>query len=92
VSEQTLLWLFGIVITLQTLAIGGLGSRLWEHVVKCRDTTATVARAEAQIQALQKDLEGLRNWKHVVIDPYVPRAIDEHERRINRLDQKMDER
>lgn len=91
-SETAILWLFGAVITLQTLALGALGSRLWEHVVKCKEVTGSVSKAEAQIVSLQKDVEGLRNWKHIVVDPYVPRAIDEHERRINRLDQKMDER
>jgi hypothetical protein len=56
-------------------AITGINEKLWPAVTK--------------IEALEKETESLREWKHMVIDPYIPRAIDEHERRINRLDQKV---
>lgn len=91
-DQQVILWILGAIITLQTLAIAAIGGRLWDHVDKCRDVHGRLARTETKTEAVEKDIEGLRNWKHVVIDPYVPRAIEEHERRINRLDQKMDER
>jgi hypothetical protein len=92
VSETTILWIFGMIITLQTVAVAALGSRLWDHVDKCKDVHSRLAANEVRVDNVEKDVQGLRNWKHVVVDPYVPRAIDEHERRINRLDQKMDER
>lgn len=37
----------------------------------------------------EKDVQDLRDWKHTTVDPYVPRAIDEHERRLNKLDSKV---
>jgi hypothetical protein len=37
----------------------------------------------------EKDIQDLRDWKHDVADPYVPRAIEEHERRLNKLDSKV---
>ena len=37
----------------------------------------------------EKDVQDLRDWKHETVDPYVPRAIDEHERRLNKLDSKV---
>jgi hypothetical protein len=45
-----------------------------------------------RMEAAEKDLQGLRDWKHIVVDPLIPRAVEEHERRLNRLDQRMDER
>jgi hypothetical protein len=92
VSETVILWIFGAVIGALTLTVSGLFRLLWDHVDKCKEITAKLSRAEAQILNLEKDQQGIRNWKHVVVDPYVPRAVEEHERRINRLDQKMDER
>lgn len=44
---------------------------------------------DVQMKAVIKDLEDLRGWKHLTVDPYIPRAVDEHERRINRLDLKV---
>lgn len=40
-------------------------------------------------ERLVKSIDELREWKHTVVDPYIPRAIDEHERRINRLDSRV---
>jgi hypothetical protein len=92
VSEQAFLWLFGTLITLNTLVLAAIAGRLWDHVEKCRDVHGRLSRAESQIENVEKDIVGMRLWKHTVADPYIPRAIEEHERRINRLDQKMDER
>jgi hypothetical protein len=91
-SEPVILWLFGTVITLQTIAIATLGGKLWEHVVKCGDIHSRISRNEVKIEAAEKDMQGLRDWKHITVDPLIPRAVEEHERRINRLDTRMDER
>lgn len=42
-----------------------------------------------QMEAVDKRVDELKEWKHLVGDAYLPRAVDEHERRINRLDQKV---
>jgi len=42
-----------------------------------------------KVETLEENVKELREWKHDVVDPYIPRAVDEHERRINRLDSKV---
>lgn len=42
-----------------------------------------------KMEVVEKDIEGLRDWKHLVVDPYVPGTINEHDRRLNRLDAKV---
>jgi phosphoenolpyruvate carboxylase len=42
-----------------------------------------------QVKQLEEDRTGIRAWKHLVVDPYIPRAVEEHERRINRLEGKV---
>lgn len=42
-----------------------------------------------QVEILEGEQKKAEQWKHNVVDPYIPRAIDEHERRINRLDAKI---
>lgn len=42
-----------------------------------------------QVESLEKRVGELKDWKHVIADAYLPRAVDEHERRINRLDAKV---
>lgn len=39
-----------------------------------------------KVANLEHLVQELRDWKHEKVDPYVPRAIDDHERRINRLE------
>ena len=39
-----------------------------------------------QLEALEKRFDILNEWKHKTGDAYLPRAVDEHERRLNRLD------
>jgi hypothetical protein len=41
---------------------------------------------ENQVKQLEEDRTGIRAWKHLVVDPYIPRAVEEHERRIDRLE------
>lgn len=50
---------------------------------------ATSKVMQWRIGRTETDIKELREWKHVVVDPYIPRAIDEHERRINKLDAKI---
>jgi len=48
-----------------------------------------IATLAETIRGLEKDMDSLREWKHVTVDPYIPRAVDEHERRLGRLDAKV---
>lgn len=56
-------------------AISGINSQVWPLI--------------QQVNTLDRSLTELREWKHEVGDAYLPRAVDEHERRINRLDARV---
>lgn len=53
---------------------------------KLTDIMIKLSPVEVRISQVEKDLQGIRDWKHVVVDPFVPRAIEEHERRLNRME------
>lgn len=42
-----------------------------------------------QVKNLDERLDSLHKWKHQVAEAYLPRAVDEHERRLNKLDAKV---
>lgn len=48
-----------------------------------------VTTLKAQFDAALARLNSLHDWKHDTGDAYLPRAVDEHERRLNRLDVKV---
>lgn len=56
-------------------AITSINAKLWPLV--------------KQVEVLEGEQRKVEDWKHNTVDPYIPRAIDEHERRINRLDSKV---
>jgi hypothetical protein len=68
VSETVLLWIFGTIITVQSLALCAIAGKLWEHVIHCRDVGATVAEMRGDIKRLLQDIgtheSGLRGQVH----------------------------
>ncbi len=52
-------------------------------------TANAVTELQRDLLATATRLEGLHKWKHDVGEAYLPRAVDEHERRLNRLDSKV---
>jgi hypothetical protein len=48
--------------------------------------TNSYAEVRVRIEHVEEDLRGLHRWKHTVVDPYIPRAIEDHERRLNRFE------
>jgi len=48
-----------------------------------------IATLAETLRGLEKNVDDLREWKHTTVDPYIPRAVDEHERRLGRLDAKV---
>ncbi len=42
----------------------------------------------ARTQQSEDFIDELRRWKHETVDPYIPRAMDDLERRISRLEDK----
>lgn len=67
-SESTLLWLFGAIVTLQTTVIGAVVTALWVHVGHCKTIAATMARIEATVERVCIDIgtheTGLRGQVH----------------------------
>jgi hypothetical protein len=44
---------------------------------------------QAQFVAAVQRLDNLHDWKHETGEAYLPRAVDEHERRLNRIEAKV---
>ena len=42
---------------------------------------------ENRVSTIEKSIQEIRYWKHNTVDPYIPRAVDEHERRIGKLEE-----
>lgn len=68
----------------------------FDYEFRHNEYSPAISRINGDLWPLMKLVEGidkrvgeLKEWKHVVADAYLPRAIDEHERRINRLDAKI---
>ena len=40
----------------------------------------------ARVSQAEQFIDELREMKHMKVDPYIPRAVDDHERRITRLE------
>lgn len=42
-----------------------------------------------QVSGIDQRVAELKDWKHDIGEAYLPRAVDEHERRLNKLDAKV---
>jgi len=104
VGLPIVLALVGVVWALLQHRIAAIASSLtklegrFEQRAKDRDAeyvnTITAINKELwpllqQVKTLEKDQQGMRDWKHLVVDKYLPRAVEEHERRLNKLDAKV---
>ncbi len=45
-----------------------------------------LVRINERVSVLEKRSQYMDEWKHETIDPYIPRAVDDLERRINKLE------
>jgi hypothetical protein len=68
------------------MAVGAIGGSTIGAYTAVRVTIATLIE---KARTLEKSVDELREWKHEVVDPYIPRAVDEHERRLNKLDSRV---
>jgi len=68
------------------IAAGSMGGSALGAYTAVRVAIATLTQ---KVLNLTEEVTRLRAWKHLVVDPYVPRAIDEHERRLNDLQRKV---
>lgn len=85
-SETVILWLFGTLITLQTLAIGGLVTVFWSHISQCKETAATTARIDTNLARVMTDIgdhsSGLRGQVHELAG-----FVNELEKRLYSIEQ-----
>lgn len=94
-SEAAVLWLFGTVISVQTLVIGSVVAAIWTHQGEYREFRSTLAAAVADIRAkldrLERDVgtheTGLRGQIHKLssdITPFIIWAQVEQQRGTSR--------
>lgn len=50
------------------------------------EQSITMARYDERLKQLEVRREYMDEWKHVTVDPYIPRAMEDHERRITKLE------
>lgn len=53
------------------------------------DINKVIWPTATKVEQLEESEKDLRGWKHTVVDAYLPRAVDEHERRLNRIESKL---
>lgn len=50
-----------------------------------------IGRMEERLRQLEDRRDYLDDWKHKTVDPYIPRAVDEHDRRIEELERRFND-
>lgn len=91
---SVLLALIGLVYKLLDREIQAL--RDWRHgpynsdyaklQLEDRSIEARFNGLPERMRYCEGNIEELRDWKHEKVDPYIPRAVDDHERRLTRLE------
>lgn len=66
-----------------------LDQQLREREEHSRTNTATIHQLIERTGSTDKRVEGLLHWKHEVGEAYLPRAVDDHHRRLERIEQKL---
>lgn len=84
-SEAQLLGVLITVLIALVAVIYGVLVRRLERLEIANNAAVLLSRIDTH----EKDLEGLREWKHMTVDPYLPRAVDDHHRRLERLERKV---
>lgn len=52
--------------------IAGINKQLWPM--------------DERVKTLEREQVKVEEWKHATVDPIVPRAVEDHERRLNRME------
>jgi hypothetical protein len=66
----------------------------WEQTLREREAASqryveSVHRLAERLSAEEKRMDGLHRWKHEVGEAYLPRAVDDHHRRLERIERKV---
>lgn len=80
-DTSVILWIFGTVIGVMTMALAALAGALWGHVGHCKDTAADVAGLKANYSRMSQDIgthdTGLRGQAH-----HIANTVDAMEKRL----------
>lgn len=67
-NQDAILWLFGVVIAVQTAVLGFIVKALWDHVETCKVTAANLASINTNVTRIMIDIgnheSGLRGQAH----------------------------
>jgi hypothetical protein len=84
-------WLWALIVG--TVLLGLVGVIYALLLERLRNVEAWIrdhgAPLPSELQDVEVNVGGLRLWKHTTVDPYIPRAVDELDRRVGRLEDKV---
>jgi hypothetical protein len=66
-----------------------LDQTIREREEHSRANTDALVRSEERVKTLERRMEAMTLWKHTVVDPYLPRAVDDHHRRLERIEARV---
>jgi hypothetical protein len=84
--EVILITLFGTILTiLAWIGIREIG-KLEATTKSFFEQAITMARYDERLKQLEIRRDYIDEWKHLTVDIYLPRAMDDHERRLTKLE------
>lgn len=63
-NQSAILWLLGMIITVQVIVVGFIGRQLWDHIKECREVQRTLGALSTlpdEIQRMRKHMHDYRN-------------------------------
>lgn len=63
--------------------------RIHEYTRAITDINEKLWPLDERVKAMDKRMDSLHEWKHLVGEAYLPRAVDDHHRRLDRLESKV---
>ena len=85
-TPEQLIGIIAVLFGLLVLIAGFFLRNLYKDV---SELTKQVVILQERSRVSEVDRNGLRDWKHRVVDPYVPACIDDHERRVERIERHL---
>jgi hypothetical protein len=84
-------WLWALIVGGVVLGLIGVIYALLLERLRNVEAWITLhgASLPSEMERVQVNADGLRLWKHMTVDPYIPRAVDELVRRVDRIEEKV---
>lgn len=88
---EAVLWIIGILVTINLAVVSFIASRLWAHVVECHNDRAIFAFIKADVERMKQDIgthdTGIRGACH-----HLAQEAQNHEGRIYTLEHRSKRR